>query len=191
MADPIHGRRPLTLAYLSVGSNLGDRLANLAAGVRHLLAGGGVELAGVSAVYETAPWGKTDQPGFLNAGLAVRTTLRPRDLLARCQAAETALHRERAERWGPRTLDVDIVLYGDEVVLYPDLIVPHPRMGERAFVIVPLLELDPHLELPGGRTVASLAPDVADQEVHVAVPAAEFLRLVQAPGAPAPESDVP
>lgn len=167
-----------TLAYLSIGSNLGDRLANLAAGVRTVVAGGDVDLVAVSSVYETAPWGKLDQPAFLNACVAVRTALSPRELLQRCQAAEAALHRERQERWGPRTLDVDIALYGDQVVLYPDLIVPHPRLGERAFVIRPLLELDPRLELPGGRTVASLAPDVQDQEVHLYLPAARFWQQI-------------
>lgn len=165
-------------AYLSIGSNLGDRMAHLVAGVQALLAGGGVELVGVSSVYETSPWGKADQPAFLNAGVAVRTKLGPRALLARCQAAEAARHRERRERWGPRTLDVDLILYGDAVVCAPDLMVPHPRLGERAFVIVPLLELDPGLALPGGRPVASLAPAVADQAVQAVAAAADFWRRI-------------
>lgn len=162
------------VAYLSIGSNLGDRLGHLVRGVRALLAPGTVRLLAVSSVYETAPWGKEDQPAFYNAAVAVATALRPLELLALCHQAEAALGRERRERWGPRTLDVDICLYGDEVVAHPDLVVPHPRLGQRAFMLVPLLELAPDLALPGGRPLASLLPDVADQPVQPVLPAAAF-----------------
>lgn len=164
------------LAYISIGSNLGDRLANLVGGLQVLLANQELELTRVSSVYETAPWGKTDQPEFLNACAGFRTRLAPGELLKRCQAAEMALHRQRREHWGPRTLDVDIVLFENRQVSEPDLVIPHPRLAERAFVIIPLLELNPTVTLPDGGKVADLLPGVQGQGIWVATPAAEFLQ---------------
>jgi len=130
-------------AYFGIGSNLGDRLAHLQLAVDELAAADGVELVAVSPVYETAPVGGPEQPDYLNAVVAVDTAHRARDLLALAQSIEAAAARVRSVRWGPRTLDVDVLLVGDEVVDEPDLVVPHPRLRERAFVLVPLSDLDP------------------------------------------------
>lgn len=127
-------------AYLSIGSNLGDRLGNLQGAVTGLGAVPGITVVAVSPVFETDPVGP-DQPDYLNAAVAVETTLTPRALLAAAQAQEAAAARVRAERWGPRTLDVDIVTFGDQVVDEPDLQIPHPRWAERDFVLAPLAAL--------------------------------------------------
>ncbi len=133
----------VTRAYLGIGTNLGDRLAFLQGAVDGLAASPGITVAGVSPVYETDPVGGPEQPDFLNAVVAVETTLGPHELLAQCQRLEREAHRVREEHWGPRTLDVDVLLYGDERIDTPDLVVPHPRAGERAFVLVPLADLAP------------------------------------------------
>ena len=130
-------------AYLGIGSNLGDRLGYLQLAVDRLAAAPGVRVTGVSAVYETDPVGGPVQDDFLNAVVAVDTDLAPIDLWAVCSDAEAAAARVRDVRWGPRTLDVDVLLVGDERVDAPDLVVPHPRLAERAFVVVPLADLDP------------------------------------------------
>jgi len=132
--------RPRARAYLGIGSNLGDRLAHLQGAVDGLDAADGVEVVAVSAVYETDPIGP-EQPDYLNAVVAVDTTLTPRELLAVGQRLEAEAARVRGERWGPRTLDVDILVYGDVVVDEPDLQVPHPRWRERDFVLAPLSDL--------------------------------------------------
>jgi len=150
--------------FLSLGSNLGDRRANLEEALR-LLTSQAVQVVRRSSWYETDPVGYADQPAFLNLVVEVRTTLEPRALLRRAQAVEAALGRERTVRWGPRTVDVDLLLYGGRVVVEPDLVVPHPRMRERAFVLVPLYEVAPDLVLPDGTPVAALLPSVADQRV--------------------------
>ncbi len=150
--------------FLSLGSNLGDRRANLEEALR-LLTSEAVRVVRRSSWYETDPVGYADQPAFLNLVVEVRTTLDPRALLARAQAVEAALGRVRTVRWGPRTVDVDLLLYGGRVVVEPDLVVPHPRMRERAFVLLPLYEVAPDLVLPDGTPVAALLPSVADQRV--------------------------
>ena len=129
-------------AYLGIGSNLGDRLSYLQLAVDHLVAEDDMTVVAVSPVYETAPVGGPDQPDYLNAVVAVDTTLTARELLGVAQGIEVAAERVRTVRWGPRTLDVDVLLVGDERVDDPDLVVPHPRMTERAFVVVPLADLD-------------------------------------------------
>ena len=130
-------------AYLGIGSNLGDRLAHLQAAVRGLDAARGIAVVDVSPVYETAPVGGPPQPDYLNAVVALDTALGPRELLEVAQRLEQDAHRVRAERFGPRTLDVDVLLVGEERVDEPDLVVPHPRMYERGFVLAPLRDLDP------------------------------------------------
>jgi 2-amino-4-hydroxy-6-hydroxymethyldihydropteridine diphosphokinase len=135
-------------AYLGIGSNLGDRLANLQRAVDGLARVPGVSAAVVSPVYETEPIGGPEQPEYLNAVVAVDTTLTPRALLDLARELEDAAGRVRVERWGPRTLDVDVLLVGDETVDEPDLQVPHPRMHERGFVMAPLADLDPALAKP-------------------------------------------
>ena len=130
-------------AYLGIGSNLGDRLGYLQLAVDALDAADDVRVVGVSPVYETAPVGGPEQPEYLNAVVALETSRSARALLQLAHAIEAEAERVRDVRWGPRTLDVDILLVGDERVDEPDLVVPHPRMAERAFVVVPLADLEP------------------------------------------------
>ena len=136
-----------TLAYLLLGSNLGDRAALLAAARQELAATAG-DIVAQSGLYETAAWGREDQPAFLNQALAVHTWLRPEELLTACQAAEQRAGRQRLEHWGSRTLDVDILFYGRHVIESPDLTIPHPRLPERRFALVPLAEIAKALRHP-------------------------------------------
>jgi len=147
--------RPPVRAFLGLGSNLGDRLANLQEAVDRLSRKGGVVVLRASRVYETAPVGPP-QPDYLNAVVEVDTTLGARALLDACLDVEAAMGRVRAERWGPRRIDVDLLGYGQEHIDEPGLTVPHPRVHERAFVLVPLLELEADPVLPGGRRVAEV-----------------------------------
>ncbi|HEX5586018.1 MAG TPA: 2-amino-4-hydroxy-6-hydroxymethyldihydropteridine diphosphokinase [Acidimicrobiia bacterium] len=134
---------PTRRAYLGIGSNLGDRAAHLQAAVDGLAVTPGINVVAVSPVYETTPVGGPPQDDYLNAVVAVDTALAARELMEVGQGLEAAAHRVRRERWGPRTLDVDVLLVGEEQIHEPDLEVPHPRLGERAFVVVPLSDLDP------------------------------------------------
>jgi len=138
----------VTRAHLGLGSNLGDRLAYLRGAVGGLAATPGIELAAVSRVYETVPVGGPAQDRYLNAVVAVETDLGARQLLAVAQHLETAAGRERAERFGPRTLDVDVLLVGEEQVDSAELTVPHPRWQERGFVLAPLADVAPELVTP-------------------------------------------
>lgn len=145
---------------LALGSNLGDRLAHLRRAVKGL-GDGGVEVRGVSSVYESAPEGYVDQPDFLNAALVGRTRLSPGDLLAVARRLEAEAGRERSFPNAPRPLDVDIVLYGDRVVTEPELRIPHERWRTRAFVLAPLREIAGELRDPEtGRTVKSFWDDL-------------------------------
>ena len=150
-----------TSAYLGLGSNLGDRLENLREAVRVLTDTDGIEVLRSSRVFETEPAGPP-QPAYLNAVIEVRTRLGPRGLLEAAQTVENTLGRVRTQRWGPRTIDVDILTFDDETVDEPDLEIPHPRMHERGFVLVPLGELDADPMLPGDRRLSKirLSPDV-------------------------------
>lgn len=150
-------------AYLALGSNQGDR-AKLLASARAMLEAPGLRIAAASRVYESAPWGVVDQPPFLNQVVEVETTLSPRELLERCREVEAHLGRVRATRWGPRTIDVDILLYGANRVSEPDLVIPHPQLPNRAFVLVPLAELDAGLRPPGGgATIGELLDGLSDR----------------------------
>lgn len=142
-------------AFLGLGSNLGDRAANLARAAAEL-GGPGLRVVGRSTIYETPPWGNVDQPPFLNQVLEVETTLDPPALLARSQGVERRLGRVRAERWGPRLIDVDILLYGNSRIRRRGLTVPHAELHRRAFALVPLLELWPDAALPGGQAAEEL-----------------------------------
>ncbi len=143
-------------AYLGIGSNLGDRLGNLQRAVDLLAAEPGVRVVRSSRVYETDPVGGPPQPDFLNAVLETDVDLSPSELLDAGRRVEDALGRVREERWGPRTIDVDVLTYGDETVDELDLVIPHPRMHERGFVLVPLAEICADPPLPGGRRLADL-----------------------------------
>lgn len=156
---PPHGE---VFAFLGLGSNLGDRLAFLQLGVDHLAAERRIRVDAVSSVYETEPVGGPPQDPFLNLAVRVATTASPRGLLRACQRAERAADRVRTVRWGPRTLDVDVLLYADREISTRRLTVPHPRLVERPFALVPLIEVAPGAKLPDGRSLvtvlAALAP---------------------------------
>jgi len=144
---------PNSTVYLSLGGNLGDPAKSMAAALRILDGDDKTSVVAVSSLYRTPPWGKLDQPDFLNAAAAITTALAPRDLLALCLDAERRLKRVRQERWGPRLIDIDILLFGDRVIHETGLEVPHPRMLERAFVLAPLVEIAPDLAV-GGKSVS-------------------------------------
>lgn len=143
-----------TVATLGLGGNLGNPVASMAQAIRSLDADAACGLVDVSQVYCTPPWGKTDQADFYNACVKVSTGLAPRDLLALCLDIERQMKRVRSERWGPRTIDIDILTYGDVVLDSEDLHLPHPRMTERAFVLMPLADVAPDMVVKG-RTVAA------------------------------------
>ena len=153
-------------AFVGLGANLGDRLATLEAAIESIDDVDDVDVVDTSGIYETAPVGGPDQDPFLNAVVRISTTLAPHDLLHEIQLIETAFGRDRSteERWGPRTLDLDILLYGDRVIDTPDLAVPHPRLHERAFALIPLLEVHPGGRLPDGRSISRLVADLAPVE---------------------------
>jgi 2-amino-4-hydroxy-6-hydroxymethyldihydropteridine diphosphokinase len=140
----------VTRAYVGLGANLGDRSAMLRAALEQLAAEPGVSLVAVSSVRETDPVGPVDQPRFLNAAAALDTELSPRELLDRLLGIERRLGRTReGPRFGPRTIDIDLLLYGEERLDEPGLELPHPRLHERLFALEPLFELDPSLVVPG------------------------------------------
>ena len=141
----------MTRAFLGLGSNLDDRLTLLRGAVEGL----GPEVVAVSSVYETEPVGGPDQGAFLNLVVELDTASDPYDLLARCQALEADAHRVRRERWGPRTLDVDVLWIDGVQLSSPELTVPHPRMFERRFVLAPLAELAPDL-VPDSRLASAV-----------------------------------
>jgi 2-amino-4-hydroxy-6-hydroxymethyldihydropteridine diphosphokinase len=147
----------MPLVYIGLGSNLGDREATIRHGLELLATRGDIEVEAVSSLRETDPVGYEDQPRFLNAAAALRTELAPRALLERLLEIERGLGRDRTgPRFGPRTLDLDLLLYGDEQIDEPGLTVPHPRIAERRFVLEPLAELDGSLEVPGRGSVQAL-----------------------------------
>lgn len=151
-------------AAIGIGSNLGDRATNIATAVAALAETG--SLVRVSSLYETAPIGGPEQGNYLNAVAVVDTELTARELLERCLQIELEAGRERKERWGPRTLDLDILLFDDRVIDEEGLTVPHPRMTERRFVLEPLLEVWPDARLPDGTPLAEHVGAVADQKVR-------------------------
>ncbi len=154
-------------ALIGLGSNLGDRLALIRAGAAGLAAHEAVRDLRASRIYQTPPWGGAALFEFLNAVVWLETTLPPRALLELCLAVEADNGRVRTVRWGPRTLDLDLLWYDDQTVDEPDLSVPHPRIGQREFVLRPLSELMPELRLPDGRTVAQT---LAEGNEHACLP---------------------
>lgn len=144
----------MTRAYISLGSNMGDKVASLKQAVELLQAHEHIQVIRVSSIYDTDPVGYEDQDVFMNIVAEVETELTGEELLTVCQSIEQELKRVRVVRWGPRTMDLDIILYGDEVIDTPILTVPHPRMHERAFVLVPLVELNAEVIHPVHRKSA-------------------------------------
>lgn len=146
-------------ALLALGGNVGDVRASFGRAIEMLCAGGAVRLLARSADYRTPPWGVVDQPPFINAVIMVATSLEPRALLARVLDIERALGRERdnESRWGPRRIDIDILDYDDLVMREPDLILPHPHLFERGFVLLPLAEIAPDRVIAGRRLAQALS----------------------------------
>ena len=151
--------------FIALGSNIGDRAANIKKAVDLIAASGAVTVVRSSHLYETRPWGVEDQPDFINAVIEVRTTLAPAALLAHLKGVEAQMGRVATERWGPRIIDADIIFYGARVVMEEGLSIPHARMRERAFVLVPLCECAPTLIHPVvGRTIKELLDALDPQE---------------------------
>lgn len=147
----------MPLVYIGLGSNLGDREATIRRALELLAADPAIEVEAVSSLRETDPVGYVDQPRFLNGAAALRTELAPRAVLERLQRVEAALGRDRSgPRFGPRTIDLDLLLYNGEQINEAGLEIPHPRLAERRFVLEPLAELDSALEVPGKGSVQAL-----------------------------------
>ena len=146
----------MATVFVGIGSNLGDRETNLGQALELLAAEDRIEVVAVSRLRETEPVGPVEQGPFLNGAVQVTTELRPRELLNRLLDIEQRLGRVRTERLGPRTIDLDLLVYGDEVVDEPGLTLPHPRLHERRFVLEPLVELAPTLIVPGRGQVSAL-----------------------------------
>lgn len=145
----VNGRRKKHSAYIALGSNLGRRERNISAALNALETTKEIEVARVSSLYETEPvGGPDDQPRFINAAAHLRTTLSPERLLAVCQQIESSLGRKREVPWGPRSIDLDILIFADEIRSDPELMIPHPLLHERRFVLEPLAEIAPDLVHP-------------------------------------------
>ncbi|MFH4936125.1 2-amino-4-hydroxy-6-hydroxymethyldihydropteridine diphosphokinase [Staphylococcus cohnii] len=138
----------MSYAYLGLGSNVGDRETQLNQAIHILNEIEGINVTQTSLIYETDPVGYVEQPQFLNQCIEIQTTLTPRDLLNACLETEQQLHRVRDIRWGPRTLDVDILLFDKQIINEDDLVIPHPRMLERSFVLIPLNDIAPDFTEP-------------------------------------------
>ncbi len=142
--------------YLGVGTNQGDREKNLKTALRILQEDDNIYISKVSSVYESEPVGYEKQPDFLNCVICVRTDLSPQNVLLKAKEVEKRMGREKSFRWGPRKIDIDILLYGQELVDKEDLKIPHPEMKKRGFVLIPLHEIEPKLTLPGGEKIEDL-----------------------------------
>jgi 2-amino-4-hydroxy-6-hydroxymethyldihydropteridine diphosphokinase len=147
-------------AFVGIGSNLGDREAHLRSAIELLGAEQGIAVVAVSQVRETEPVGPVEQGPFLNGAVLISTELTPRELLDRLLDVEQRLGRVRNERFGPRTIDLDLLVYGDETIDEPGLTVPHPRLHERRFALEPLADLAPDLVLPGRGSISALLSEL-------------------------------
>jgi 2-amino-4-hydroxy-6-hydroxymethyldihydropteridine diphosphokinase len=150
---------------LGLGSNIGDAADNIRAALRLLRASDVIEITKVSSIYRTAPWGYKDQAPFANACALARTELGPEKLLAAVKAIEAEMGRTKTVRWGPRLIDIDILFYGGQSLVSDTLVLPHKELFNRAFVLVPLAEIAPHLVL-GGRPVAEAANAIAHDDIE-------------------------
>ncbi|CAM4105988.1 2-amino-4-hydroxy-6-hydroxymethyldihydropteridine diphosphokinase [Mesobacillus thioparans] len=152
-------------AYIALGSNMGDRFGYLTQAIIFLEGDENISVVNTSSIYETDPVGYTDQDQFLNMAIEVETSLSAVELLDTCLDIELKLGRKREIKWGPRTLDLDILLYNHENIETEKLTIPHPRMSERAFVMLPLLEMDPDITLPTtGEPLANDLLSISDRE---------------------------
>lgn len=156
------------ICYIGLGSNLAQPRRQIEAALAALGKLASSQLLQASCLYSSAPVGPQDQPDYINAVAAIDTNLAPLDLLDALQALETAAGRKRLRRWGERTLDLDILLYGDVCIDSPRLTIPHPQLANRAFVLLPLVDIAPALSLPNGRPISSLLAGVADQSIRKA-----------------------
>lgn len=163
MAQVVTGRM-IDFAYIGIGSNLGDKERYIKRALEALDRSPGLRVKRAASLYRTAPLGYTEQDWFLNTVAEVETFLGPHELLYLLLSIEDDLERTRSIRWGPRTVDLDLLLYGGEKIDSGDLTVPHPRMGERAFVMVPLAELAPGLLIPGRGRAAELAEELSREQ---------------------------
>jgi len=157
-----------SVAYLSLGSNMGEREAQIEAALRALGRLPDTRVLRKSPWYESKPWGKTDQPDFLNMVVEISTNLAPHTLLRHCQSIEKAQGREEGEKWGPRPIDIDILLFGDRRIRTATLVLPHARMWERHFVLRPLADLLPDLNGPGNTPIVDMLQkdEIASQQVQ-------------------------
>lgn len=148
--------------YIGLGSNVGNKIDNLAGAILFIQDIGAVHISQVSSLYQTAPWGKTDQEDFINQVIAIETELLPLDLLHKLQDIEIKLGRQRDVRWGPRIIDIDVLLYGREIINLEELKVPHPYLMQRLFVLIPLREIAPELEFPDGSKIMEVLNRLTD-----------------------------
>lgn len=148
---------PSAIVYLGLGGNTGQRAHNLSRALLRLSLTPGIQLSALSPIYETAAWGVENQPDFLNMVAAARVSLDPQSLLSRLKGLERQLGRTPGLRWGPRPVDIDVLLFGDRAIHSPELTVPHLHLCDRQFVLVPLLHIAPQLTLPGGQLIRDLA----------------------------------
>ncbi|CFX10907.1 7,8-Dihydro-6-hydroxymethylpterin-pyrophosphokinase, HPPK [Syntrophomonas zehnderi OL-4] len=151
-------------AYLSLGTNLGNKYQNIVSAHAYIKQIAGVKISRQSSIYRTSPWGKTDQSDFLNQVIEIETELNPLDLLHELQSVEIKMGRLTNEKWGPRIIDLDIVLYGDENIHLKELTVPHPYIFQRLFVLIPLQEIEPDFIFPDGSSIKEVLARVPHQD---------------------------
>ena len=157
-------------AYLGLGSNMGAKKDNIENAIKAIDAINGIRVTRISSLYETAPWGKIDQEGFINAAVEIVTSLTPGVLLKRLQEVEIKMGRQRSEKWGPRIIDIDILLFGDEVLEGRNLTVPHPHMRDRLFVLIPLEEINSAIRFPDdGMDIKEVLIRVIDREGNLKI----------------------
>lgn len=155
------------ISYIGLGSNLDGPVEQVKTAVNEVSLADGIRVMTVSGLYRTAPVGPQDQDYFINAVMKIETSLSPEDLLKRLQEIEHLHHRIRTVHWGPRTLDLDILLYGNDTVDLPHLRIPHPEMKRRGFVLVPLLDIAPDLVLPDGSSISDLVRQLDPDDLKI------------------------
>ncbi|HHW60539.1 MAG TPA: 2-amino-4-hydroxy-6-hydroxymethyldihydropteridine diphosphokinase [Syntrophomonadaceae bacterium] len=157
-------------AYIALGSNVGEKEENLAQAQKHIAMIADTKITRTSSIYQTVPWGKTDQDDFLNQVIEIETEFSPLQLLSVLLNIEINMGRQRKEKWGPRIIDLDILLYGEQTVDEPELKVPHPYLCERLFVLIPLLEINPDIVLPDGTNLKEVLIRVKARTDNKSIP---------------------